>query len=103
MRHPWRIGLALVVAGLGSPAAAQDWAAYGQLLEAHVRPATIAGIRLRAVDYAALRSDPSYERAIADLASARPETLATDAARIAFWVNAYDWSLNDSRRAGARE
>jgi hypothetical protein len=84
------LGLLLVMAASPSPAVAQDWTAYAQLLEAHVRPATIAGIRLQAVDYAGLREDPRYARALADLAAARPEALAVDAARIAFWLNAYN-------------
>ena len=84
------LGLLLVLAASASPALAQDWTAYARLLEAHVRPATIAGIRLQAVDYAALREDPHYARALTDLAAPRPEALATDAARIAFWINAYN-------------
>ena len=50
MRRTSPLAIALLLAGLCSPAAAQDWAAYGQVLAAHVRPATIAGIRLAAVD-----------------------------------------------------
>ena len=78
------------LAAWSSPAAAGDWADYGRLLEAHLRPATIAGIELRALDYAAVRSDPSYARAIQALAAARPEALVGDGAQIAFWVNAYN-------------
>lgn len=83
-------GLALV--GLGWPlaAGAQDYDAYARLLAAHVRPATIEGIRLHAVAYEAVRSDPSYARALADFAGVRPEMLQTDPERIAFWVNAYN-------------
>ena len=76
---------------LASPAAAQDAAsAYARLLATHVRPATIAGIQLAAVDYGALKADPDYARALAHLAEARIETLRSDAEAIAFWLNAYN-------------
>lgn len=84
--------LVLLFAGVvgPTPARAHDYAAYARLLVAHVRPASIAGIRLEAVDYAALRADPGYARALADLARGRPDSLGTDAEAIAFWVNAYN-------------
>ncbi len=94
-----RFGLAgaaglVLVAALGSgPATAQvAWepAAYARVLDAHVRTVTIAEIQLNAVDYAGLRADPHYARALSDLAIARPDVLSSDTARIAFWVNAYN-------------
>ena len=86
-------GVAVLIAALtlASPAAAQDAAsAFARLLATHVRPATIAGIRLAAVDYGALKADPDYARAVAHLAEARIETLRNDAEAIAFWLNAYN-------------
>src|SRR5688572_18133559 len=86
-------GLVLLAAlGVDPAAALVAWepGAYARVLEAHVRAVTIGEIRLHAVDYAALRGDPHYARAVADLASARPDALAGDAARIAFWLNAYN-------------
>ena len=84
----------LVVAALGATPAtaqeAQEPTAYARLLEAHVRPVTITGIRLNGVDYAALRADPDYARAITDLAAAHLDGLPSATARIAFWVNAYN-------------
>ncbi|HKZ08549.1 MAG TPA: DUF547 domain-containing protein [Methylomirabilota bacterium] len=93
--HRRLAGTAIVLATLGSAAPAQageawDSTAYARVLEAHVRPATIVGIRLAAVDYAAVPGDPHYARALAALAAARPEVLDGDAARIAFWINAYN-------------
>lgn len=86
----WCLGLLLAGAGGLAPAQAGDHAAYARLLAAHVRPATIAGIHLDAVDYTALRADPAYARALVDLAGGRLEGLRTDAEAIAFWVNAYN-------------
>lgn len=64
--------------------------AYRALLARHVRPGTVAGIRLNLVDYAALARDPSYRAALADFATADPAALPSDADRIAFWINAYN-------------
>src|SRR5260370_7545432 len=84
----------LVLAAMGTtPAAGQETeqrTAYARLLAAHVRPVTITGIRLNAVDEPLLRADPSYAQAVTDLAGAHPDLLSSDAARIAFWVNAYN-------------
>ena len=84
----------LVLAAMGTtPAAGQETeqrTAYARLLAAHVRPVTITGIRLNAVDYTLLRADPRYAQAVTDLAGAHPDLLSSDAARIAFWMNAYN-------------
>jgi hypothetical protein len=42
------------------------------------------------VDYGAVRTDPDYARALGALAGAKPGSLASDAERLAFWVNAYN-------------
>src|SRR5438128_9086992 len=55
-------GMLLLVALGSTTATAQEpleRTAYARLLDAHVRPVTIAGIQLNAVDYAALPVDPS--------------------------------------------
>jgi len=64
--------------------------AYARLLAAHVRPGTIAGTALNLVDYAAVKSDPSYAQALGELAAARPDTLRSESDRFAFWANAYN-------------
>jgi hypothetical protein len=88
---PRRAGLlALLALGAAAAPAWPDDGAYARLLARHVRPGTIAGIRLAVVDYAALRDDPDYPRALASLAAAEPERLATEPARLAFWINAYN-------------
>jgi Protein of unknown function, DUF547 len=70
--------------------AAADDGAYARLLQAHVRPGTINGIRLAAVDYAALKADPLYAAALRDLATSRLDRLADERERFAFWANAYN-------------
>ncbi len=85
------VALLAVTAAPGHPAAAlMDYTAYARLLAAHVRPGTVDGIQLALVDYQAVKADPAYQRALADLAAARPETFATRAERFAFWINAYN-------------
>jgi hypothetical protein len=64
--------------------------AYARLLAAHVRPGTIGGTALNLIDYAAVKSDPSYAQALGVLAAARPEALGNASDRFAFWANAYN-------------
>lgn len=88
-----RLFSALTLVGLLAAAAsarAMDYAAYARMLEAHVRPGVINGVRLHVVDYQALRKDPSYAQALADFAAARPESFPSEADRFAFWINAYN-------------
>lgn len=72
------------------PAASESFAAYGRMLARHVQAGEVSGIRTNLVDYAALAEDADYRQAIAALAAAAPERLEGDAARIAFWTNAYN-------------
>lgn len=81
---------ALTLIAVTVPAEATAETAYARLLEAHVRPGTVSGIRLNLVDYAALKADPNYARALDELSTTRPETFGSEAARFAFWVNAYN-------------
>jgi len=79
-----------VLASVMAAVAESDSAAYARLLEAHVRPGTVSGIRLHLVDYTAVKADPTYTRALADFAEAKPDRLEGEPARLAFWVNAYN-------------
>jgi hypothetical protein len=83
-------GLAALLLLAGASLAGAEDEAYARLLERHVRPGTIDGVRLAVVDYAALRDDPDYPRALTALAAASPDRLPTDAGRLAFWINAYN-------------
>jgi hypothetical protein len=82
-------GLAWLMAGAVTVHASEP-TAFARLLEAHVRPGAINGIRLNVVDYRAIKADPDYAAALRDLAKATPESLQTEAERFAFWVNAYN-------------
>jgi uncharacterized membrane protein YdjX (TVP38/TMEM64 family) len=73
-----------------APAYAGENDAYARLLKAHVRHGTVSGIKLALVDYRAVKADPAYAQALNALAESRPHALASDAERIAFWVNAYN-------------
>jgi uncharacterized membrane protein YdjX (TVP38/TMEM64 family) len=87
-----RIGaaaLAALLVATAGPAAADD-GAYARLLERHVRPGVVAGIRLALVDYAALREDADYPRALQALAAVDAGRLGAGPERLAFWINAYN-------------
>jgi hypothetical protein len=75
---------------VGPATASIDDGPYARLLGAHVRPGTVSGVQLALVDYAAIKADPAYPVALANLAAARPAELATRAERLAFWINAYN-------------
>jgi uncharacterized membrane protein YdjX (TVP38/TMEM64 family) len=75
-----------------APAYAGENDAYAKLLRAHVRPGVVSGIKVALVDYRAVKGDPAYAQALNTLAESRPDALASDAERIAFWVNAYNLS-----------
>jgi hypothetical protein len=78
------------ILGAALPAQAVEGDAYARLLKAHVRSGMVSGIKLSLVDYGAVKTDPDYARALGALAEARPGSLACDAERVAFWVNAYN-------------
>ena len=83
------VALLTLAPGLVATPAAGEGDAYARLLATHVRPGVISGIRLHGVDYRAVKADPDYARALADLAAARPEA-RPEPDRFAFWVNAYN-------------
>jgi len=78
----------LLASALPVDAAADD--AYARLLKAHVRSGVVSGIRLNLVDYRAVKADPAFDAALAAFAETKGGSLATDAERLAFWVNAYN-------------
>ena len=59
-----------------------DHVLFSQILAAHVKDGR--------VDYAALKTDARLPRYLAQLAAAEPEKLATPAAQLALWLNAYN-------------
>lgn len=86
------VGFVLAVLAAAPPAAAtaQNGQAWRGLLARHVRPGRIGGVELNLVDYAALRTDPLYAEAVAELAAADPDAIVAEADRFAFWINAYN-------------
>jgi hypothetical protein len=83
-------GTAAAEPGIAPSAEESAGSAYAGLLARHVRPGRIGDVDLSVVDYAALRGDPLYAKALADLASTDPEALPGQADRFAFWINAYN-------------
>ena len=86
----WLAAAALVGGIAPAARAAADERAYARLLQAHVRPGAINGIRLATVDYAAMKADPLYAAALRDLATSRLDRLTDERERFAFWANAYN-------------
>lgn len=71
-------------------AAEPDWHHYQEVLAAHVAPARVNGVALNVVDYAALRADPRFARALRTVQDFPTAQLATPAERLAFLINAYN-------------
>jgi hypothetical protein len=75
---------------MATAAQAVDTSAYAGLLEAHVKPGSIGGIRLSVVDYRGIQSDPNYAKALQAFAAVTPAQLQGKNERLAFWINAYN-------------
>lgn len=73
------LGLLIVVVGQAAP----DDALYSALLADRVDAVGL-------VDYRALQSDPRLDTYLTTVAQTDPAALASDAARLAFWLNAYN-------------
>ncbi len=63
---------------------------FARLLERHIKRGEIDGIELSVVDYAGWRDDPLRSQTLEAFDRARPERFETKAARLAFWINAYN-------------
>jgi hypothetical protein len=86
-------GLAVVLAVASpraAPAAEPDWSSYERVLARHVAPGARRGVRANLVDYAALREDPDFARALEAVGDFPRGRLATPAERLAFHINAYN-------------
>jgi hypothetical protein len=93
-RAKWRVavlvGWAALLAGDGARAGEFDWNVWERILAQRVRPATIAGIRLQAIDYPGLRAERAeFDGLVARLAGADPSDLRGPR-QLAFWINAYN-------------
>ncbi|WP_305907849.1 DUF547 domain-containing protein [Methylomarinum sp. Ch1-1] len=81
----------IVVALAIQPVAAEepDWNDYRSVLK-HVKPGLKNGVKLMQVDYAALNSDGSLEKAYRNLSAFDINHLASKEERLAFYINAYN-------------
>jgi cytochrome c-type biogenesis protein len=70
-------------------------AAYDPMLKSHLSPAKKAGIPYTAVDYDAWRADPRHDQALAALLKTQPARLTSKAAKLAYWINAYNFLTID--------
>ncbi|OGW18189.1 MAG: hypothetical protein A3K09_01015 [Nitrospinae bacterium RIFCSPLOWO2_12_FULL_47_7] len=71
-------------------AEAHDFSDWDSLLKKHVMPATIAGVRLNAVAYGKLKTDPQFKKLISGLEKVSPESLKTRQEQLSFWINVYN-------------
>jgi hypothetical protein len=82
LRSLARLALAVSFASVASAAPAPDHTLFPQVLATRVRDGR--------VDYVALKSDARLPHYLAQLGATDPATLATEADRLAFWLNAYN-------------
>jgi hypothetical protein len=66
-----------------------DWSAYQTVL-AHVKPGTKNGVKLALVDYPAIKTDGSLDKAYRTLTAFDPTRLHGRAEQLAFYINAYN-------------
>jgi hypothetical protein len=67
-----------------------DWSAYARVLAKHAAPGARNDVPATLVDYAALRQDPDFDRALDAIAKFPARRLTTTAERLAFNINAYN-------------
>lgn len=87
------IGLA-VLGGLlffaPASALAHDFSGWDALLKKYVAPKTIAGVRLQAVAYKDIKSDPEFSKVVVGLQDVSLSGLQTREQKLSFWVNVYN-------------
>ncbi len=74
----------------GTASAAFDFSGWDALLKKHIQPTTLEGVRLNAIDYAKLRTDPEFKKLVGELKSFSPAQLKTRQEKLAFWINVYN-------------
>ncbi|MGP0629046.1 DUF547 domain-containing protein [Nitrospina sp. 32_T5] len=91
LQHGIKIFACLCVIFIGSPAAwAFDYSEWDALLKKHVRPTTLDGVRLNALPYKVLKSDPVFAKVVEQFEAASPDEFKTREEKLAFWINAYN-------------
>jgi hypothetical protein len=81
------IGLLVFMA---SPAIAFDFTSWDALLKKNVEPKVISGVKLNAVNYKSIDSDPAYKKLIGDLKSYNLSDLKSENDKLSFWINVYN-------------
>ncbi len=69
---------------------AYDFSEWDSLLEKYVSPKTISGVRLNAVDYKNIKSDPAYQKLLANLEKIKLLDIKSKQEKLAFWINVYN-------------
>jgi hypothetical protein len=72
------------------PALATDFSKWDQLLKQTVAPKTIAGVKLTAVNYKKIKSDPVFAEIITELEKASLSDLKSRQEKLSFWINVYN-------------
>ncbi|CAG7855961.1 hypothetical protein MCAMS1_00287 [biofilm metagenome] len=81
--------IGLLLASLNGFAEEPDWSAYKQVLN-HVKPGSKNGVELMLVDYPAIKSDGSLDKAYKVISAFKLGSLSSREERLAFYINAYN-------------
>jgi hypothetical protein len=81
------VGLLVFIA---SPAIAFDFTDWDTLLKKNVQSKVISDVKLNAVNYKSIKSDPAYEKLIGDLKGYNLSELKSKKDKLVFWVNVYN-------------
>jgi len=73
-----------------SSATAFDFSGWDGLLKKYVKPTTLDGVRLNAIPYKKVKSDPEFRKVVRALESFAPASLKTREEKLAFWINVYN-------------
>jgi len=79
------------LAGMVLADQASFWRPYQILLDNHLSPATIEGIKLAALDYRGVKDDPAFKEMVKRLEKFSLLTLKSGNDSLAFWINAYNF------------
>lgn len=101
---------AVLLLPFGLHAGQADWSTYNRLLQIHVTPKTVKGIKLNYVDYQSLFKDPDFQHVITYVESFPVNSLKTRDERLGFYIKAYNvfaikvvrdyWPLKSIKDAG---
>lgn len=81
--------IGLLVTSLNGFAEEPNWSTYKQVLS-HVKPGTKNGVELMLVNYPAIKSDSSLDKAYQELSAFKLGSLSSHEERLAFFINVYN-------------